>query len=43
VGLKNRDYKKRYEAKAQESKEVRRCAQFFQQGFPIFLWSGAAN
>ena len=37
VGLENRDDKKRYEAKAQESKQVRSCAQFFQQGFPVFL------
>jgi hypothetical protein len=37
VGLENREYKKRYEAEAQESKQVRSCAQFFQQGFPVFL------
>jgi hypothetical protein len=37
VRLKNRDDEKRYEAKAQESKQVRSCAQFFQQGFPVFL------
>ena len=37
VRLQNRDHKKRYEAQAQESKQVRSCAQFFQQGFPIFM------
>jgi hypothetical protein len=37
MGFKHRDNKKGYEAKAQKSKQVRSCAQFFQQGFPIFL------
>jgi hypothetical protein len=37
VGLKHRDHEKRYKAKAQESQQVRGCAKFFQQGFPVFL------
>lgn len=40
MGLKNRDDKKRYEAEAQKSKQIRSCAQFFQQGFPVFLGTG---
>jgi hypothetical protein len=37
VGLKNRNDQKGYEAQAQERKQVGSCAQFFQQGVPIFV------